>query len=324
MFMPALSLRRHMYTQPCFACFYGILHLEGTVKYFRHESLLTASTIGEKEVSWFYRTIKRKTRFNIHPFLHRATYFLAVVIGVALSHQPIAASAQTNNNATKDPSAISAIQLALASMGGQPAISAIQDATIVGHAQASSGASVQTTWKTVAMAVRCEMATSVGTSIYSAANGVGYAEDTFGNVSQMNQRWALSVFPYVMPNVVLAYLLSAPDQSLSVIQDQSRGTNVVHIQALEQLDDPNLAAATKQDWYIDLNTGLPSRVDYDLINPNGQDGTATVLFNSWQTTSIALAPQSIQTLQNGVAQSSFTLAVPIFNQGLQKSIFTLP
>jgi hypothetical protein len=276
-----------------------------------------------------FRTTASRTMLYIRQFPYNAIRLLLFAGSFAILHPSFAVSAQSSNSAIQDPSAVSAINTALASMGGQPAFSAIQDATVIGQSQTSStgaGSSGQITWKTIGMAVRCETAASSGTSIFTASNGVGYVEDVLGNVSQMNQRVELSTFPYTMPGIVLSYLLNAPGESLSVIQDQGASSSVVHIQAIMQLSDPNLAAATKQDWYINLNTGLPSRVDYDLVDPSGSspDGTVTVLYSSWQTTPTIFSPQTIQTLQNGTAQSIVTLSAPVFNQGLQQSIFTLP
>jgi hypothetical protein len=284
---------------------------------------------GKVQMKWLFRTTTFRTIFYLQSFFHRTKRLLLFAASFALFHSSLVIVAQSNPSATKDPSAVSTINTALASMGGQPAFSAIQDATAIGQSQKSTnggGSSGQITWKTVAMAVRCETATSSGTSIYTVSNGVGYLEDTSGNVSPMNQRLALSTFPYVMPGIVLSYLLSTPSESLSVIQDQGARSSMIHIQAIMQLSDPSLASATKQDWYIDLNTGLPSRVDYSLVDPAAlsPDGTTTVLFNSWQKTSTILAPQTIQILQNGTAQSAVMLGAPVFNQGLQQGMFTLP
>jgi hypothetical protein len=75
-----------------------------------------------------------------------------------------------------------------------------------------------------------------------------------------------------------------------------------------------------------MTTGLPTRVDYylpNITNPS-LDGTATVLYSSWQKTPTILLPQTLQTLGNGTAVNTINLGAPQFNQGLSASIFQLP
>jgi hypothetical protein len=92
------------------------------------------------------------------------------------------------------------------------------------------------------------------------------------------------------------------------------------------MSDPTLTPVTQQDWYVDMNTGLPTRVDYYLpnITNSALDGTATILFTSWQKTPTILVPQTIQMLTNGTQVSTVTLGIPQFNQGLSATIFQLP
>jgi hypothetical protein len=113
---------------------------------------------------------------------------------------------------------------------------------------------------------------------------------------------------------------------LSVIQDAGAAANIVHVRFLQQMSDPTLTPLTQQDWYIDTNLGLPNRVDYYLPNVTNpaQDGTATILFTSWQKTTTVLIPQTFQMLNNGTQAGTLGLGVPQFNQGLSPSIFQLP
>lgn len=142
----------------------------------------------------------------------------------------------------------------------------------------------------------------------------------------MDARLALTLFPFDIPGAVLNYLLNAPNDTLTVVQDSGANPNIVHVRSLIQMSDPTLTPVTQQDWYIDMTTGLPSRVDYYLPNATNPalDGTATILFNSWQKTPTVLVPQTYQLLNNGTAVDSVALGVPVFNQGLTASIFQLP
>jgi hypothetical protein len=223
--------------------------------------------------------------------------------------------------ATKDPAAVSAINTALTSMGGQPAFAAIQDAVITAQAQDADGqpTSPQFTWKSIGVSLRTETTSPDGNTITTAQGGAGYLEDSSGAVSSMDQRLANSIFPHHLPGVILLYLLNAPDRSLSVISDTGATQNLVHVQSVQILSDQTTVSETQQDWYIDMNTGLPTRVDYVIPGQSGSDATGTVQFTSWQKTATVLIPQVLQDVQGTIL-----VGTPAFNQGLSTAILTLP
>jgi len=240
------------------------------------------------------------------------------------------ASAQSSAGAgsLQDPNAVSAVNLALTSMGGTSSFTSIQDTTVTGQASAGSPPNSvgQITWMTIGMSIRCATVPPTGNSIYTDQNGAGYVEDASGNVAPMDSRLALTLFPFHLPGAVLLNLLNAANETLSVVADTGSTPNIVHVRSLVQMSDPTLTPVTQQDWYVDMNTGLPTRVDYYLpnITNSALDGTATILFTSWQKTPTILVPQTIQMLTNGTQVSTVTLGIPQFNQGLSATIFQLP
>lgn len=235
--------------------------------------------------------------------------------------------AKAQGNATKDPAAVSALTNAIVSMGGQASLGTIHDATFLGQSlgpPTDSSSAAQITLKSIGTGIRCETALVNTRTVYTSNNGTGYLEDPSGTVSPLDSRLALSIAPLHLPGVIFLYLLDAPDQSLSVVQDVD--PSIVHIRTMKQLSDPDLESATQQDWYINTKTGLPSRVDYVIPNAanSSQDSAASEVFTSWQKTAVALVPQSIQILQNGAVRQTVTFGAPAFNQGLSETIFTLP
>ena len=215
-------------------------------------------------------------------------------------------------------------------MGGTYLFGSIKDATVTAQAHApnsmNSASTGQITWMTIGTSIRSVTTSKSGNSAYTDQNGAGVVQDASGNVSPMDSRLALTLFPYHLPGVVLFNLLNASNESLSVVQDTSASPNIVHVRFLQQLTDSALIPLTQQDWYIDMRTGLPSRVNFylpDVTNPS-LDGTATILYTSWQKTSTILIPETLQTLNNGTATSAITIGETQFNRGLSASIFQLP
>jgi len=242
----------------------------------------------------------------------------------------ISAQNGSGNASQQDPAAVAAVRMAIASMGGTYALASIQDATVTAHVTSLDSPNVAATgqiaWTTIGMSIRSTTNSQSGNSAYAVQNGKGLVEDATGNVSPMDPRLALTIFPHHLPGVVLLNLLRDSNESLTVVQDAGATKNIIHVRFQKQLSDPILTSSTQQDWYIDMTTGLPSRVDYFLPNITNAslDGTTTVRFTSWQKTPSILMPQTLQTLDNGAPVNSITFGVPQFNQGLSASIFQLP
>jgi hypothetical protein len=220
--------------------------------------------------------------------------------------------------------------MAITSVGGATSFASIQDVAVTAQTYAlrspSSLPTGQVTWMTIGMSTRCATTARSGKSIFTVQNGTGSVEDASGDAYPMDSRLAQTISPYHLAGVALLNLLKASDESLAVVQDSGANTNVVHVRFQKHMSDPSLTPVTQQDWYIDMTTGLPARVDYylqDITNPS-LDRTATVLFSSWQKTPSILMPQTLRTLNNGTAVNNLTLGTPQFNQVLSASIFQLP
>jgi hypothetical protein len=209
-------------------------------------------------------------------------------------------------------------------MGGTFASGAIQDADVSGQPLDANGqpTSPQFRWKTIGMSVRSEVTSQGGTSISTAQSGNGCIEDSSGLASAMDPRLANSMFPSHLPWLMLQILLKATDRPLVVISDTGSQT-MVHLQSVKLASDQTPISETRQDWYVDMTTGLPTRVDYVIPSSSGSDGTGTDQFTSWQKRATVLIPQLIQITQNGNSLSTVSLGAPSFNQGLAPSMFQL-
>jgi hypothetical protein len=226
-----------------------------------------------------------------HSFQCIAQSAAAILMSVTLTCS-VCASAQSGSEtaALQDPAAVSAVKMAIMSMGGTTSFRSIKDATVTAQANPPNplmnAPAGQITWMTIGMSIRSATTTQSEKSVYTVQNGKGLVEDASGKVTPMDSRLALTLFPFHLPGAVLLNLLNTSNESMSVVQDAGASTNIVHVRFQEQMSDPSLAPVTQQDWYIDMRTGLPSRVDYylpNITNPS-LDGTATILFTSWQKT----------------------------------------
>jgi hypothetical protein len=237
------------------------------------------------------------------------------------------ASAQSPSAVKRDQAAVQVLAQALNEMGGQSAFSSIQDVIVQGQMQSptSSNTPEQITWKNRGMSMRYEYSAQDGKSVAIFDHGKGHRRDSSGNISEMDHRTSLTLFPTHLPGVALLSLLDSPDRSLSVIPTTDSESNMVHVRSEKQMAKPGFSRITRQDWYFDQTTGLPIRVDYYLPDLKNQrfDGTATVLYTGWQTASSIQIPRTMQILYDGVLQSTVTVGAPSFNQGLSASDFQL-
>jgi len=125
----------------------------------------------------------RRLRFN-PMWARRAAQAQCCLALSLLSSQSMAQTVQVQ----KDPAAIAAIKLALKSMGGQPTITGVSDATFIGQYQGSATSasdSGQVTWKSIGVSVRCDTSSVTGGSTFTKQNGSGFVESTSGNVTPM-------------------------------------------------------------------------------------------------------------------------------------------
>lgn len=256
--------------------------------------------------------------------------FLSLVVGGVLVcgvWSSAQTSAQQTSVAAKDSQAVATISMALTAMGGESAFAAIQDTTVSGEAAPSdpSASPSQFIWKNMGISIRHEYAMPDGTHISTVNHGKGRRQEPSGKVTPIDIRAGLTIFPYHMPGTVLLSLLNAADRSLAVITDPSDDGALLHIQSIQSLSKPLLNPVTRQDWYFDPTTSLPVRVSFYLPDLRNQrlDGTATIVFSSWQTISGIQVPKSMQLLFDGSLQETFSLGTPVFNQGLQASTFQI-
>jgi len=236
-------------------------------------------------------------------------------------------SAQAPSAARRDQTAVQTVTQALNAMGGLAAWSQVTDATVKGQFQspASSDTHERVTWKSRGMSIRYEYSSPDGKSVAVVDQGKGHRQDSTGNVTEMDHRVSLTLFPAHLPGVALLSLLNSPDRSLSVVPATGSESNTIHVRSEKQMAKPGFSRITRQDWYFDLTTGLPIRVEFYLPDLKNQrfDGTATVTYTRWQTASSIQIPQTMQILYDGVLQSTVSLGAPSFNQGLSVSDFQL-
>jgi len=231
------------------------------------------------------------------------------------------------SQSSQDPQAVAALNAALTAMGGQAALSAIQDATVSGQSQPSDPAASADSfvWKSTGMSIRHEYTMTDGVHVSVVDQGQGSRMEPSGQITTIDPRASLTILPYHLPGIMIVSLLGAANVSLTLINDPVNDGSLIHVSAMQQLSQPSLSLVTRQDWLFDPVSGLPIRVSIYLPDNHNQrfDGTASIVFTQWQTVSSVQVPQSMQLFFEDELQSIIRLNTPTFNQGLPASTFQL-
>lgn len=183
----------------------------------------------------------------------------------------------------------------------------------------------QFVWKTMGMAIRHEYSMADGLYVSIVNQGQGQSKDPSGSITPLNARSSMTILPYHMPGILLLFLLTSQNISLTIVNQPSSDPQFIHVSAVQQLQDSTKNYLTAQEWEFDPATSLPVKVTFYLPDVQNQvhDDNASVAYTSWQRTSDALFPQTLQLFTDADLQSQCTLQTPVLNQGLNPSDFQL-
>jgi hypothetical protein len=211
-------------------------------------------------------------------------------------------------------------------MGGAASLASIQDVTVSGQLQAADQSGTeQFTWKSLGLNIRHEYAMADGNHVSVVTGAQGQSQGPDGTITPINIRSSITILPYHMPGVLIHSLLASANASLVFISQPSSDPQYMHVYASVQLAQANKSYLTQQEWEFDPATNLPIKVTFYLpdVRNSIHDGNATIQYTAWQNATGVLVPQSLSVFSDGVLQSTVTLSVPLFNQGLTLSDFQL-
>ena len=227
----------------------------------------------------------------------------------------------------RDPSAIATISAAIAALGGQPAISIINDSVVTGttSVEGNSGQSGTFTWKTLGSEFRYE--TQVGSNAQVYVSGYGSpANSQNSTVTSLPLHVALASPAFHLPGLLLSREVNDASYTLMMIGNTtlSNGQPAVQVRTLSAAY-PEYPSVTQQDWFFDPATSLPLEVQFPTpttISPS-DCVTSTIDFGSYQPISDILVPFALTITQDGSPPTAASISGTAFNVGLLSSEFTL-
>jgi hypothetical protein len=237
-------------------------------------------------------------------------------------------SQQMATTPPRDPQALTAVQKAVAALGGTT-LSQIHDASVQGAIQILPASANQTfsvvwedAWGKGAPSFRRE--SHVGGSVSVLVSGNGQPVDSQGGITMKVPRHvAFSCAAVHLPGIILAAQLNNVGYSFKFVEITTlNGQAAVHIQSA-LTSDPVASALTLQDWYFDPSSGLPLRVDYrvatspDLLNP----GIVSMQFANFQSVSGILVPFRLSETGLAGEQDVVTITSVTLNSGLSPNEF---
>jgi hypothetical protein len=226
-------------------------------------------------------------------------------------------------NVQRDSSAVSAVQNAVAALGGSAMIGQISDSTTQGTFPGNNG-STTFTWQTEAW--EFNYSSQSGSANRTLVSGHGVPADvTNGNVLPIGAHVLRSTLPYHLPGLVLLNELNNQSYSLIYIgREKNNGIQVIHVLTVDNTDLIG-STVTPQDWYLDTGTYLPVSVSFNIPDElNSSSYTpASLVFGSYTQVSNILVPSTfVETILSN--NTNFTVQSVTFNTGIPPSAFDVP
>jgi hypothetical protein len=249
-----------------------------------------------------------------------ACFFLSLLVFVS--------AAVAQDPPRRDPEAIAVIEKAVASMGGTAAAASVTDTIVTGTIAPASGSAVKGggfTWKTSGSNFRYEVQS--GTSSLVLVSGQdGAAVTRNGTSSALSPHMAQASPPLHLPGLILARVLDSKDYTVILVgKDEVNGVAATKIRI--SLDTDLISSlVTPQDWYFDMATGLPLRVENRLPDQRHPENYATAAeeFSDFRIVSGLLAPFRIKTYEEGKFLAEAAIAAVVFNSGVALTEFRNP
>ena len=244
--------------------------------------------------------------------------FVFLVSGLAVAQQ----------QSQRDPQALLVVQQSLAAMGGATAAAQVTDAVCTGAVQPVARSQVKAstfTWKIKGTDFRYQSSTGSSTRIFVSGHGHP-ASVRDGVVKALSPHMALANPPFELPALVLAP--EASDTRYTVTLGGSstvEGTAAIKVHTRLETDVVT-SLVTAQDWYFDVVTRLPLRVEHrlpDNLRPDHYVNAAEE-YSDFRVVSGMLVPFRISLYEDGVQVAIVTLDSVKFNQGLSGADFDAP
>jgi hypothetical protein len=227
----------------------------------------------------------------------------------------------------RDQQALKIVEAAINNLGATNSASAIQDCVLIGTSESDSNPSLRKefTWTIAGNEFRFEGTNAKGTGSF--VSGHGSPANTFnGKVSRINYHVGRANLPYYLPGLLLSRELANPNFALKYIGPANvNGRQTVQVH-LSDGTDKIATLVTPQEWYFDLGSGLPLRVEFHIpANENAADFVkGTYDFSDFRSVNGMLTPFRVSFSQEPQPLRVITFSSVTFNVGVAPSVFDAP
>ncbi|MGH9670812.1 MAG: hypothetical protein ACRD3A_11965 [Terriglobales bacterium] len=234
---------------------------------------------------------------------------------------------QTATSVQRDPLAVQFVQASIAAMGGETAIAQIQDSVMYAEVRAlqkrwPSGA---VTWKTSGSSVRYEFnaGDASTTVVFGAKDAVVISGNQYKRLAA-HERDVLFI-PHLLGPQLLRRLKD-PDFSFAFLGTENvNGAAAARIRVRWEANDIE-TEISRQDWLIDVATGLPVRVEYWLVDDRNLANTiaGATDFSDFRFVSGVTVPFRMVSYFDGQPWQETLVSSTVFNGGVSPSEFDVP
>lgn len=252
--------------------------------------------------------------------------FVAPALSSQLSSQQVSAAVQ------RDPQAVSALQQAIAALGGQAAIVSLQNSIAVGTITPASASSWveagnfkwENDFSGSSYEFRDEFEADGVTKVFAS----GHGNPAFNNGLQTLARSSYAAqanLPFHLPGIVLLRELSNATCAVQFVEISAlSGNSVIHVHTSIS-GDPAVTALSQQDWYLDAVTSLPRKVTYRIPSQgNALDYQLTTIdFSNYRFVNGVAVPFTLVTSEGDATVSTATITNISFNVSIASSDFDL-
>jgi|HubBroStandDraft_5_1064220.scaffolds.fasta_scaffold117802_2 hypothetical protein len=251
---------------------------------------------------------------------------LAVLTSLLIFSQIAQAQSSTSasQQGTRDPQATAIVQAALATMGGSALLSTIHSSIVSGSTASSSAAQTEQStfvWTYAGGEFRNENDATNGAHVL--VSNAGAPEDFHAGMwSSVPSVVVRTNLPFHIPALVLFSDTASTEYSFAYLGAATvNGNSVVHIRAVDTSDIAG-QLFTAQDWFFNVSTGLPVRVQFLVpISPQPKDSVAeTIDFANFQLVNGILVPLQLDVTVGPLSFTS-TVSSVTFNTSLSPNLF---
>ncbi len=232
----------------------------------------------------------------------------------------------------RDSLAISHLQKTIAALGGQQAISALQNSVATGALIPASTDTASEAgnfkWEDDFSAASYEFRYELNDGITTKLFASGHGTPAFGNgvkILSRSSHVAYASPPFHLPGIMLVRQLSNQNYSVRFIEATTvQGRPAIHIQT-SIAGDAVETTLSPQDWFLDASTSLPIRVAYRVPSNGNLYSYKTDIadFSNYKVAGSVAIPFTMVTSEDNQVVCSAIISSISFNVGISPSDFDL-